>query len=314
MAKRGFVFSQFCVLCARPDEAADVLDIFEKKFKREPRGDRFGDNVFIVPGADNDRRVMVSSCERMGHVDAAARTAQIVARNRPGLIIFVGTAASLKPGKIQVGDVVVPQKSVYRRYEKISEKGQADYESRVKRENFREKFFDDNALITETDAVQMTGDENNIVAELKRSSRNVSLECGTGSEIAIDGQRYKLREPRVHVDVDILSCGMVVDSITYRDFLVERSDDIVRKTDVIDMESYGFFKALQLTKDIYTCKGLMVRGISDYAGRKQQLEAGLEGRPEGWKETGVRNAALVVAELLASLTAASVFPMSELSD
>jgi nucleoside phosphorylase len=304
MATQRFAFQQFCVLCAKSEEAAAVLDVFDDRFTRPTARRVDSDHIFEVPSAEQARRVMVATCEGMGHVDAAVRTAEILAVNRPSVMVFVGTAASLRPEEIQLGDVVVPRKALYRSYEKISQSGQKDYESRIKRSDFRETFFDDNALIAEMNTLRLTGGANNIVADLSRKTRSLTLEKGSGTEVVIGGETYSLREPKVHVDVDIISCGMVVDSISYRDFLIEVREGHSRKADVIDMESYGFFQALATAKKRGGCEGLMVRGISDYAGRKQQTEASkTESRPQEWKEKAVRNAALVVAELFTSLSA-----------
>lgn len=111
------------------------------------------------------------------------------------------------------------------------------------------------------------------------------------------GQSIALRQPKVLDDLDIFSCGMVVDSVSYRTFLTDLADQTMRKAAIIDMESYGFFGAISATKATgvgTVCEGIMVRGVSDYAGRKQQTEQ----IPGNWKALAVKNAATVAAELV----------------
>jgi hypothetical protein len=66
------------------------------------------------------------------------------------------------------------------------------------------------------------------------------------------------------------------------------------------MESFGFFRAIEASRDMevkFNCSGLMIRGISDYAGRKYDTES----RPDGWKDKAVRNAAIVTGALMKKL-------------
>jgi nucleoside phosphorylase len=93
---------------------------------------------------------------------------------------------------------------------------------------------------------------------------------------------------------------MVVDSVSYREFLTGRGLGHARKAEVIDMESFGFFKVLEALSKTgvgHSTQGIMIRGISDYAGRKQQSEQ----LPAGWKESAVRNAAHAAADLIREL-------------
>jgi nucleoside phosphorylase len=292
-------FRQFCVVCAKPEEAAEVIRVFDERFERDPATAKgASDHVYMVPG-DHDRKLMVTTCADMGHISAAVRTAQVLALHRPGVMVFVGTAASLNPHELQLGDVVIPKKALLRTYEKVSQKGQADYEERVCQPDFRETFFDDNALIANMDSIKLTSDANDIVAIVPR---DIALDSGEGLAAVVGGEQVELRSPKVVIDVDIISCGMVVDSVSYRDFLNRLRHGMMRKAYAIDMESFGFFQAVESTRRSHDCTALMIRGISDYAGRKQQTEHGDdEPRPSGWKERATRNAGLVVAALFETL-------------
>ena len=56
-------------------------------------------------------------------------------------------------------------------------------------------------------------------------------------------------------------------------------------------------EAAQTMNVDFNCSGLMIRGISDYAGRKRDTET----RPDGWKDKAVRNAAIVTGALMKKL-------------
>jgi nucleoside phosphorylase len=232
----------------------------------------------------------------MGHLAAAVRTAQIIQQSAPRVILFVGTAASLKPERVQIGDVVIPKLAVSRYYDKVSERGQADYQARAAEAGFKEYLFGtDNALVADLRTSGPSDEALGMIAHLQIDK--VRLDGGDSGEISLGGHAIKLRKPKVHDDVDILSCGMVVDSVSYRDFLSSIVRQNARKAHVIDMESYGFFNVLEALRRSgvgHPTHGIMIRGISDYAGRKQQSEQ----LPNGWKECSVRNAAAAAADLV----------------
>jgi nucleoside phosphorylase len=285
----------FCIICAKPEELAQVLRVFEGNFKKV-KGQRLTDHVFVV----GNYKVKLTACSVMGNMHAAVRTAQVILSSHPQIVFFVGTAASLIPSEIQLGDVVVPRKAVSRIYEKVSELGQRDYENRAKRQEFEEFSIQTskNALIADLETRNCSEDGLNAFAAL--DINDVKLETGSEGNITIGGQTFALRAPRVHQDIDIFSCGMVVDSVSYREMIARITDQNFRKASAIDMESLGFFRAIEAaqTMDVgFKCDGLMIRGISDYAGRKRETEA----RPDGWKDKAVRNAAIVTGDLMKKL-------------
>ena len=285
---------EFCIICAKPGELTQLISVFDAKFKRI-RGNNLSDRVYKV---GSDMKVRVTTCSSMGNTSAAIRTAQMITTSQPAIMIFLGTAASLKPDEVQIGDVVIPRKAVSRIYEKISEHGQRDYNDRADHGNFREFFFEKNALISELSTIECSEAALTAVAGLNDAS--VHLEEGQSGSIKLAEREISLRKPKIHDDIEIFSCGMVIDSITYREFITKSMDQNLRKVAIVDMESYGFFKSIDATSKSGVgtgCSGVMIRGISDYAGRKSQTEA----RPEGWKEKSVRNAAIVAAALIEQL-------------
>lgn len=217
----------FAIICAKPEELRQFNQEFEDSGFVKVRGDRRLDQVYEIPGGKSSSngegkaepdRVIVTSCSLMGHMSAAIRTLQVLNAHQPEVIIFSGTAASMRPKEIQVGDVVVPRKAINRYYDKISEKGQDDYEKLAKGDGFKEYFFETNAMVAET-VIEVCSDDA-LAAMSAINTKKANLASG-GEEVEIDvaGIKIKLRAPKVVEDVDVFSCGMVVDSISYRTFL-----------------------------------------------------------------------------------------------
>lgn len=291
---------EFAIICAKPEELRQVVAVLNDAKVEKVRGVHLADHVYRIPSKDGTQsfRLIVTTCNAMGHMTAAIRTAQIVLAHQPHIVMFVGTAASLRPEEIQLGDVVVPRKAVNRFYEKITESGQKDFDTRTKRPEFKELFFGKNALVADTSHEVCS--EMALGAMANLDPKTLKLDGGNKGKVVVGDIEYELRDPKLIEDVDIFSCGMVVDSLSYRNFLNDIADENTRKIGVIDMESHGFFAALKALKGTgpgTVAEGLMIRGISDYAGRKQQLE----GIPTDWKNLSVRNAAVVAHSLIMEL-------------
>ncbi|MEJ0051708.1 MAG: hypothetical protein WDN02_10990 [Methylovirgula sp.] len=293
-----------CVICAKSEEARSVIGTFRKTSGFELIPGR--ENGFIVAGS---LTVKVTTCIDMGHMSAAVRVAQVITESNPEIIIFVGTAASLKPSQIQLGDVVIPKKAVIRRYDKISEKGQPDYDERKQDSAFKEFFFEETALISELSTISYAVEASDLIAALEID--NIALESEVGTTMTLGDEELEFRAAKIHDDVDIFSCGMVIDSIAYRRFITTNAHNNLRKAAIVDMESHGFFTAIQSIpkssingSESNRCHGIMIRGISDYAGRKSQTEL----RPVKWKDRAVKNAAVVTAALLSVIGARALTP------
>jgi nucleoside phosphorylase len=278
------------VLTAKAEELRDVKVIFDAAFKRLDRGgDAEKQTVYLIPGRPRspERRLLATTCDAMGSLHAAVRTAQLVGRYTPSLMLFVGTAASLRPGKVRLGDVIVPETAWMRIYDKIVEAPQQAYQDAVARQNFRERFFNDHVLLATSFSEDLSQAARDYVSDVDFSAVEATLD---DADLPAPWASELKRKPRVIDDTGIANCGMVVNSETYRDFLLETAD---RKIDAIDMESYGFFKALRDLNRTATA-GLMIRGISDYAGRKEGVELG----PTKWKQIANKNAARVALAMV----------------
>ncbi|MBL3552570.1 phosphorylase family protein [Rhodovulum sulfidophilum] len=282
------------VLCAKCDELEQLQAVFRKEFTKVS-GDRLVDQIYKFDTPNGTKRLIVMTCGEMGHTSAAVQTGRLIIQHHPKVIFFVGTAASLCPNEVQLGDVLVPRKAVYRMYDKISEKGQSDYERRMNGMGSKEQFFGENVLCADTATTQISPDMLGALSGVRLDER--ALKSGETKEIELEGRRIQLRAPKIFKDEDIFSCGMVVDSLSYREFISGIAKEEFRKLKIIDMESFGFYSAIDHAKKSGVgsdTEGVMIRGVSDYAGRKQQTET----RPEDWKSVCVTNAAIVAAQII----------------
>lgn len=279
-----------------------MIAVFDERFPVVEG--RITDRIYEI--GPTKQKVKLFASATMGHLGAAVRTGQIISQHSPALIIYFGTAASLRPDEVQLGDVVIPRKAVSRVYEKISERGQKDYDERVSVGGFKEFFFESTALISDIWTKDTSEDALPALATL--DIKKVVLAKGADGEVKLGDKTFALRAPRVMDDVDVFSCGMVIDSVAYREFIRTLLNEHLRKAAIVDMESYGFFGAIDASKKGgavgSSTEGLMIKGISDYAGRKSQTEA----LPTEWKELSLKNAATVAALLLERLTGAAPAP------
>lgn len=292
-----FPSHKFCLITAKGDELRVVKAVFNGLFDREDDDGIDSQAVYLVKRRNRQPplTLLATCCSAMGHVHAATRTAQMIVGYRPSIMFFVGTAASLNSTKVRLGDVIVPTGSVYRIYDKIVEKGETDYETAVRRDGFREHFFTDNALLTDLLVETLPGHAHDLISEIDFRKvaplENAALadEYATAISRAGGGPR----PPKIETDMQMLTCGMVVNSVGYRDFLNGLAS---RKACAIDMESFGFFRVIadmQRAAAAVT-EGIMVRGISDYAGRKEGTELGAA----DWKTISMSNAAKVAGEMV----------------
>lgn len=278
-----------------------VKSVFNKLFEREDDEGISSEAVYLIKKRDRQPplTLLATCCSAMGHVHAATRTAQIINSYRPSIMLFVGTAASLDPVSVRLGDVIVPTGSIYRIYDKIVEKGQSDYESCASRDGFREFFFNDNVLMADLLVEELPGHAHDLISDIDFKSvaalRNAELAGDFAKAISRDGK--PARAPKIETDIQMMTCGMVVNSVGFRDFLRSVAS---RKARAIDMESFGFFKVIADMRNTATAvtEGIMIRGISDYAGRKEGTELGAA----DWKEISMTNAASVAAEVLRQLS------------
>lgn len=296
--KTRVITNQYCIICAKMDELHDVISVLDEEFPDRPRNSGSDSVVRIIQKEDEGppTTVYATCTPQMGNVHSAVKTAQVIINYEPQLVFFVGTAASMAPSKIRLGDVVIPNRAHYHFYEKIVEEGQPEYADKLSDKHFQEFFMDNNALLYNTDISIINGSAATTVSRL--NNNKIKLEDAELPENWAAMLKQQ-RGPKIENDVEIVSCGMVVNSGKFKDILGERTG---RKAQTIDMESFGFFQAVQDLRDSEhvtersLASGIMVRGISDYAREKDDTE-GVSGQ---WKRVATRNAARVTCELIRS--------------
>ncbi len=288
----------FIVLCPKSEELDEVTKVIraDGRFKRIASTEV--DPIFEFKTESGTKRLKAVTSGGMGHMKTALKATLEIWMHDPMFIFLLGTAASLDRSKLQLADVIIPRKSIYRSYDKVSEIGQPDYELSIGNPANAEMFHSENVLCADTETVNVSARAQSAIAAC--SLTDFKLMRGKDLTASIDGEEVNLRDPKIVLDDDIISCGMVVDSVSYRNFLKTASESFSRKATAIDMESFGFYEALAVAKTIpydSRAEGIMIRGISDYAGRKSQNEA----RPADWKAASVKNAATVFISVLCEI-------------
>lgn len=229
----------------------------------------------------------------MANVSAASRTGYLLAQFEPNLIVFVGTAGSLRPDECKLFDVVVPTLGVVAKfYDKIEDSGG----SRFKTGKLPESL---------ADLAAFTKDRQKY--KLRKNNRNIPLagHGGTfvshalanpkaGQTLAGDliSHSSNSGSSKVHIDASIFSWDMVLSSEHYRKLL---SRQIGNKALAVDMESYGFLSAIaqfQLPPVNKPISPLIVRGISDVCGDKSTSQE------EGRNANATQNAANVAFRII----------------
>lgn len=285
----------YCIITATPDEMSDILPIIREEFPDKPEKSRPGIFVKIIntDAGSHSITLLLTQTTGMGNIHAAIKTAQVISEYQPSLILFVGTAASMRPEKLHVGDVVIPRAAHLHIYDKIVEEGQDEYRICEGDANFEEFFLGKNALLHSTSAQNLDELCAPLIACIDGSA---SLETGRSDETAVAAPQTS-RIPKIERDSEIITCGMVVNSKKFKDLIFDRAG---RKAYAIDMESFGFFQAIADLKgrptneDANPVIGIMVRGISDYAADKELTE----NQPAGWKRIATRNAGRIACQLI----------------
>lgn len=276
-----------CMIAAKPEESRSFDKVLGARYPSSPTATG---TVFQLGKRQGKAITLFSTaCSAMGNVHAATKTAQVIATHFPSTVFFVGTTGSLRPDQLRLGDVIIPSSAFYRIYDKIVESGEADYNNHADKD-FKEHFFETCALLP----MMRTQD-----LERARALRTVNfpaLEASLNDGLLPSAPEGQLaRKPKIVDDLLIATCGMLVNSETYRKFFTSKVD---RKVAAIDMESYGFFRVLaELQRAGSSIEGIMVRGVSDYAGKKEAAERGTT----DWKQIANENAAIVVVEIIESI-------------
>lgn len=283
------------ILCAKPEEKSELITIVSEYYDATDSV-LSGYPTFNLPAGDAgvEEVLILADCGQMANVSAASRTGYLAARFAPNLIIFVGSAGSLKPDECEKFDVVVPTLGVETMYyDKIEDAGQLGFFRKAHKPSGVAELgaFTANkyqySLSPRRKNISLAGHGSGYVATAC-AANNKGATIKTGLENAPGKETV----PKVHIDASIFSWDMVLASGRYRDLLVKQLD---RKTTAVDMESFGFLSALEQFSAPPTSKpisGLIVRGISDVCGDKSGSQE------EGRNALATRNAARVACHIV----------------
>lgn len=282
-----------CIICARVSESSTARAIFGNEFQLVRENDELQEALYSYQvGSGKHRRnieIRFMICSDMGNMAAAQATTEAIYRfQKCHYFFFVGTAGSLNPPMVRLGDVFIPEFVEARFGVKIVARGEKDYEKHKKTNDFVELFADkeSTAYITKSRLWGLNKTSQNTLADIDFESIKLNFRR---PELPSLPENYPAaRPPTIVLDDCAATCDMIVNSESYTQFLRETLE---REANIIDMESYGFFDAIRKA-DRNPC-GLVVRGISDYAGRKTAVD-----RHTSWKAIAVEHAARTVALMI----------------
>ncbi|KEY51266.1 hypothetical protein EN41_06105 [Agrobacterium tumefaciens] len=116
--------ADFAIVTALPQELAAVLEYFptlQKVIIGESR--TYYQGIVVAHDGTTKYRVVVALLQRMGNVQAAAETAELIRHWMPRYVVMCGIAGGLHPGKQRLGDVVISTDVVYYELGKVRENG-----------------------------------------------------------------------------------------------------------------------------------------------------------------------------------------------
>ncbi len=298
--ERAAPLSKILILVALPEEAGYLREAIAGRdgWGRPKPSDNF--RVNYRPPPEGRVEVTVRTLEGMGPVEACIAASQSITEFSPTIAMMVGIAGSLCEDTANMGDVVVSTRSKLYAPDKIQELddryiiGSLDnvISGRVV-VDARDKHFNDSFMRYRRDYIDAKGLQADVAAFIER--RN--------------SWGFKL------INACILGTDHVVDSVEYRDYLNDKDKDprldvhkqtgemhrvrhVVDPVVAVDMESYGFFRAVQAIGP--ACLGnraVVFRGISDLCAGKK----GFDGDKNQYRRRALHNAADVALSFIESL-------------
>lgn len=258
----------------------------------------------------------------MGNLRAATKMAPILSKHPVPLVFLVGVAGSLNREFVNVGDVVFANRAKMLHADKIKkisgtkerfEAPAIGWSGPVWTVDDRKRFLKSSFFRFRRDYADWPASDFHVdyYASHVRSNPLNGLESVTCSKIQGLLPKYENLSPSVKLS-DILGSEVVIDSDEYVEFVVDKDTSIaneyyakdptgalrqkwfVSPLNVVDMESFGFFKMLESMRDCATC-AFSVRGISDLASEKLELD---ELTKDAVRGVAVRNAFKVVLDMI----------------
>lgn len=291
---------EIIILGARAQEANAIIEELEKYsdhnetavLRSRIKGPGSGLPVFALPIVDpraSDPKVVsvgVIECSDMGNVLSAINTAYAVCRFTPTLAIFSGIAGSLDSERYRIGDVIFPRSIKVREFQKLK--------------TFREDYSNFNAqqktellehvrgrLEASEDRVVVTENAKNFLIQANARRKSLEQELQQ-AEIPADwtaNNKCAARPAAVLLEESSFSWNKVLSNAAYVGYL---KGQINNACTTVDMESYGFLKAiLKLREANYPTHGIVIRSVSDYAQFKELTDADPK-----WRNLALTNMAI----------------------
>ena len=240
--------------------------------------------------------VGVLECSEMGNIAAAINSAYAICRYRPSLVIFSGIAGALDIKKIRVGDVMLPRSITTRDFQKLKASGDA-YSSLSKSEKMEAFEVSNSKLSTFTRTVDVSERGRRLLSQIKLDVLEAELEKIQVPQHWARDYGIPMRSPSVVREEVSFSWSNVLSSEPYVNFLKDR---IGAAWTSVEMESYGFLRAVEKVRAIYATDGIVVRSISDFATHKE-----LTDKDPQWRSLALRNMAIATRFIIQE-----VFPIA----
>lgn len=275
--------AQILVITVIPGVELDsVLAVFKDKYRGGAIINNTGDNAHTIELTNSHGlplRIAACATEQSGNLSSALETTRNLLRFYPRLAFLCGIAGNMRPDRCELGDVIIPAKIEYRRYNRVSkgERLESTSDTRPIEDAVRKRFTD---FIT--------------THPLDLSLNNP---YAFAAATALAG-RGRPRPPLIEHkgDCKALCWDMVLDCETTRSRLCN-GDNMLR---AVEMESEGFFSSLQLVSEKvgYKISGMVFRGLSDLASGKLASDNEITVK---WRNYAAWNASRVMVEFINDL-------------
>lgn len=280
---------------------------------------------------NGDFRVLITVLGDLGNVKIATQVLPIVMNAKPRACILVGIAGSLDKNKLRLGDVVV------------SAGVKIIYPDKLKQFDSSKEVFVDQAVGDQKIDDRISVDvRKRFLGESFFRFRRQFLRNDKSLTLLSHYLTFLTKEPVVLepvlqienlnpnvLETTILGSDFVFDSTEYIQFLNERNVDLskdyyVQKSNpedadrniwletellAVDMESYGYFQALEkLINHHGTTTAFSIRGISDYASGKEDLDTEHSTDVRPIRSVAASNAVLVAVDMIKFLRKKRLLP------
>lgn len=233
--------------------------------------------------------VGVIECSEMGNVAAAINTAYAICEYRPSLIIFSGIAGALDSGNMRIGDVIFPRTIVTRDFNKLKS-FEGDFDALGEADKTESLSYLKAKLHTYQRNIDISSRAKRVLSAMQSTLVNDELRNETIPAEWVREFKIPSRAPKVVNEEAAFCWNAVLSNEPYVRFL---KDQINNAWTSVEMESYGFLRAVERVKDIFHTDGLVVRAISDFAQHKELSRSDTK-----WRQLGLSNMAIATRCLI----------------